>query len=402
MSAMPLTAKQIESGERIAKLDSDVEHLKVTRFEAKRECHSMKTSLSWRLTWPLRVLRDSSTALLDQLKRRGNLSLTAQMQIPATAQQAIVVRRKIKQSATQYRPRTEKLLTRFTKEHKILEIGPSYNPLVTRSDGWNCYSLDHGTAEELRARYGNDPAVDYGKRIQSVDFVWRSGPIDSAIPPEQLGTFDGVVASHVVEHTPDLVAFFESVGNILQPNGYLSLAVPDKRFCFDYFQPVSLTGDVLAAYHEKRTRHTKKTAYQGAAYRMQLNGNSSGTQEPVKSHTICDPDLKLASRMFQQQDPSPSSPYVDWHNWYFTPSSFRLICLELRILGLIAFQEVEFFDVSGNEFIVCLQRSTKPVEGTGEAERLRLLKKMVLELGDQAMFMLEGMSPAEIANLRRL
>ncbi len=79
----------IQSGERIAKLDSDVEHLKVTRFEAKRECHSIKTSLSWRLTWPLRVLRDASAAFLNQLKRRRNLSLTAQMHVSSTAERAI-------------------------------------------------------------------------------------------------------------------------------------------------------------------------------------------------------------------------------------------------------------------------------------------------------------------------
>ena len=79
----------LESGERIAKLDSDVEHLKVTRFEAKRECHSMKTSLSWRLTWPLRILRDKSAAILNQLKRSGNLSLTAQMHISSKDEDAI-------------------------------------------------------------------------------------------------------------------------------------------------------------------------------------------------------------------------------------------------------------------------------------------------------------------------
>jgi hypothetical protein len=31
----------------------------------------MKTSLSWRLTWPLRVLRDRSPRLVDQISRRA-------------------------------------------------------------------------------------------------------------------------------------------------------------------------------------------------------------------------------------------------------------------------------------------------------------------------------------------
>ena len=57
--------------ERIATLEKEVEHLKVTRFQAKRECHSMKTSLSWRLTWPLRVLRGKCSALLDWCSSRN-------------------------------------------------------------------------------------------------------------------------------------------------------------------------------------------------------------------------------------------------------------------------------------------------------------------------------------------
>ena len=59
-----------ESSERFAKLDSEVEHLKVTRFEAKRECHSMKTSLSWRVTWPLRILSEKSAALRRRIATR--------------------------------------------------------------------------------------------------------------------------------------------------------------------------------------------------------------------------------------------------------------------------------------------------------------------------------------------
>ena len=40
------------------------------------------------------------------------------------------------------------------------------------------------------------------------------------------------------------------------------------------------------------------------------------------------------------------------------------------------------------DHIAILQRGGKSPEGTMESERLKLLKKIVLELGDQAMFML--------------
>ena len=53
-----LHRQSVQSEETIRKLHAEIEHFKITRFEAKRECHSIKTSLSWRVTWPLRLVRD--------------------------------------------------------------------------------------------------------------------------------------------------------------------------------------------------------------------------------------------------------------------------------------------------------------------------------------------------------
>ena len=63
----------MQSAERIRELKAEIEHLKITRFEAKRENYSIKTSLSWRLTWPLRVLRDAGMAVINKSQRRFRL-----------------------------------------------------------------------------------------------------------------------------------------------------------------------------------------------------------------------------------------------------------------------------------------------------------------------------------------
>ena len=63
-------AREGESSKRVTQLDEEVEQLKITRFEAKRECYAMKTSFSWKLTWPLRVLRDMSSAFVCRAKHR--------------------------------------------------------------------------------------------------------------------------------------------------------------------------------------------------------------------------------------------------------------------------------------------------------------------------------------------
>jgi 2-polyprenyl-3-methyl-5-hydroxy-6-metoxy-1,4-benzoquinol methylase len=60
----------VVSGESIVKLETDLEQLNIARNEAKRECQSMRASLSWRLTWPLRILRDAIEKIPDKAKNR--------------------------------------------------------------------------------------------------------------------------------------------------------------------------------------------------------------------------------------------------------------------------------------------------------------------------------------------
>jgi SAM-dependent methyltransferase len=65
-----LRRQTIESGEKIAKLETDVEQLKIALIEATRECQSMRASLSWKLTWPLRILRDTIETIPHRAKNR--------------------------------------------------------------------------------------------------------------------------------------------------------------------------------------------------------------------------------------------------------------------------------------------------------------------------------------------
>src|SRR5258708_5208011 len=117
--------------------------------------------------------------------------------------------------------RIVKLLTGISKTHKVLELGPSYNPTVVRADGWNVYSLDHASAPELGEKYRNNRPFGISG-IQEVDFVWSSGPLESAIPEEHWGTFDAIIASHVIEHQPNLLGFVQSTSKMLKRGGLLN------------------------------------------------------------------------------------------------------------------------------------------------------------------------------------
>ena len=176
--------------------------------------------------------------------------------------------------------RTEKLLCRIDRSMKIVELGPSFNPITPKSGGWNSWSVDCTDQDGLREKYRNEPSVDT-TRIEPVDFIWRDGDLDAAIPQEHHNTFDACIASHVIEHMPNPVGFFKSAERLLKPSGVISLAVPDKRFCFDYFSNPSLTGDFLEAHFFNRCRHSRKTAFNNLAYQITSDNRSGWGQHGV-------------------------------------------------------------------------------------------------------------------------
>ena len=93
-----------------------------------------------------------------------------------------------------------------------------------------------------------------------MDFVWTSGPMADAVPSDLHGTFGAFIASHVIEHTTDFIGFLDAAATLLAPDGVVILAVPDKRYCFDYFRPLTTTGKVLDA-HAARVAATRAASY---------------------------------------------------------------------------------------------------------------------------------------------
>jgi len=166
----------------------------------------------------------------------------------------------------------------FDTSGRGLEIGPSYSPLVPKRDGFQVEVVDHASTEELKAKYADDPLADVS-RIEEVDYVWDGRPLSEVIGVR--GRYDYIVASHVIEHTPDMLGFLEECDVLLKPAGNLVLAVPDKRRCFDVFRPLASTGSVLQAHLEKRRRHLPATAFDHVAHFAALDG-AGGWMEGTK------------------------------------------------------------------------------------------------------------------------
>ncbi len=237
---------------------------------------------------------------------------------------------------------------------KGLEIGPSHNPIAPKRDGYDVEIVDHLNQDQLREKYA-DQGVDTSK-IEPVDFVWNGEPLDQLIGKKSY--YDWIVASHLMEHVPNPISMLQQCHEILKPSGVLSLVIPDKRYCFDYFRPISSTGDLLDAYEQSRTRPSRGQMFDHFASAASRKGAISWGRDGKGGADSLIHDLTFAVEIYA----SKGSEYVDVHCWGFTLSSFELIMADLKVLGLTWFVIKECFDTEAGEFYVSLVKEPNEIQ----------------------------------------
>lgn len=284
------------------------------------------------------------------------------------------------------------LLAGATPDWRIIEIGPSHAPIAPRSSGWNTTVVDHVDQAGLIAKYATDPLLDTS-RIEPVDVVWTGGTLDAVVPAALHGSFDLLIASHVIEHFPDPIGVLKSAETLLRPDGgTISLAVPDKRVCFDFFRPPSSTGQLLAAHRQERTRHTAASLFDHFAYFAQLDGRIGWGWHEGTSRVRADGGLARAFEVFSNMSEDPGSDYADCHAWMYTPASFELAILEIAAVGVIDLRVDRIEPQGGVEFLVHLKRGRAQfgsVEAL-ESRRRELMAQMVRDLHAQTKIFAEG------------
>jgi len=261
--------------------------------------------------------------------------------------------------------RKDKVFHYLDKEGLGLEIGPSINPIAPKKEGYRVHIIDHMSREGLVEKY-KDHEVNL-KKIEDVDFVWNGQPYAELTGKSKF--YDWIIASHVVEHTPDLVGFLNDCESLLKDDGIFSLAVPDKRFCFDRFRPITGIARVIDSHVQKNVIHTP-----GVAAEYFLNVVSKGGRIAWDQHHRA--DYKFVHTVDHARAAidqiRANGVYYDVHAWCFTPHSFRLLMHDLHSLGLTSLKEVGFFETAGCEFFISLSRSGEGVK----LDRLQLLEKI--------------------------
>ncbi|WP_428391958.1 class I SAM-dependent methyltransferase [Lichenicoccus sp.] len=252
-----------------------------------------------------------------------------------------------------------------------IEVGPWFNPLAPKREGYNCLSMDVFDTETLRSRANADPHITAQQLmdIEDVDLVGSSIAIGDLIEARGgSGTFDYIVSSHNFEHLPNPIRFLNGCASALKPGGMLRMAIPDHRICFDYFRPITRLSDWIQSFYTDQHRPSLANVFEGrAVFAHYLDGGRTRYDffPTTPAETVrCDIQLAeewdfWASRVRAHGSASGfgEDEYVDAHCSVFTPASFELLVRDCGFLGLTRFAVAEVAS-QGYEFHASLQPVT--------------------------------------------
>jgi SAM-dependent methyltransferase len=265
--------------------------------------------------------------------------------------------------------RRNRLITGLNLDGLGLEIGASHAPIVPKRSGHKIEIADHSSADHLREHYRKDPTVDI-TNIEEVDYVTGGRSVAKTIG--RPGRYDYIIASHVIEHVPDLVGFLKDCETLLKPDGVLSLAVPDMRYCFDALQSRSTTGMALQAALADTHRPSPAAVFDYIANRSAKNNHGVWRRFDPRPLKICN-SLTEAKVKFDEY--VSSDAHADIHVWRFVPSSFRLIAKDLYDMNLIALREISFSAPGGFEFFARFSRNESSLKDDRETLAIRALRE---------------------------
>ncbi|MEP6650859.1 MAG: methyltransferase domain-containing protein [Lapillicoccus sp.] len=212
-----------------------------------------------------------------------------------------------------------------------LEIGPLDSPLVL-ADEANVRYADVLDQEGLRRHFTGDANVVLDE-IPPIDFV-LTGPEGARLLGESVperAAFDWVVASHVVEHVPDLLGWLDDIASLCADGGQLALVVPDRRYTFDIHRAQTTIGQIIETHELGPRVPTTRAVFDHFASHATVPVDAAWRGE-MPSDAARTFSLEQVSTVLDQ---ARNGEYVDSHVWTFTPSTFADQMVMLGRLGLV-------------------------------------------------------------------
>jgi len=234
---------------------------------------------------------------------------------------------------SKYRP----YLNNIDLNKRILEIGPLCTPMIKKNKALNnVFYADIRPTDEIKKLYKDNSSID-NAGICEIDYVVENSYLETFSGVEK---FDYVLASHVIEHVPQLILFFQDVATVINSGGFLCLTIPDKRYCFDHFRSPTSFAEAYDIYRQGTRNHPMRV-FDFFADCVPFNDPAlywREQDEAVAIQNICSFDV--AKDAYER---ALKGDYVDVHFSVFTPESFLLLLYNMTRASLLPFKCVEFY-----------------------------------------------------------
>ena len=237
-----------------------------------------------------------------------------------------------------------------------LEIAPFYRPTV-RKPAYNISYTDYTTAEELIKKHRHlSIAQQIAEETVEVDFIWY--PEKDLFQCASGATFDYVIASHVIEHVPNVIGWLSQILSVLNVGGVLSLAVPNKHYTFDAYRRETSVHEMIDTWLRSQSIPSPAQIYDMLSNSADVPPGSMPFKEGIPfealSRNYTDQQaLEFAFSSFK------TGQYLDIHCSVFTPESLQNCLLKIRDLGILNIAISEPIS-RGSEFFIKIQKLGEP------------------------------------------
>jgi len=211
-----------------------------------------------------------------------------------------------------------------------LEVGPLHRCIVERDEADVRY-VDVVDRDSLLEHYRDDPNVP-ADAIPEIDYhlIQADGRTLTLVEATKAGApFDWVMASHVIEHVPDVIGWLAELAEMVVDDGRIVLVVPDKRYCFYVHRPPTTAGQMIAAHLAGDRLPIPGVVYD--YYSRSVDYDVTDLWAGRMPHF--DRRIHSLDEARQQVERAVAGEYVDCHVWLFTPQSFLEQMHELRVTG---------------------------------------------------------------------
>lgn len=246
------------------------------------------------------------------------------------------------------------------KKDRILEFGPLIRPLVSKKDFPNIFFADVRSTEDIKKLYTSN---DYMEATGVTVDVNEVAEIDYVITKSYTETFknekkfDVIYLSHVIEHMPDIISFFQDIANVLKEKGKLILIYPDARYCFDHFRNGTTFVDAYDV-HENNVSASNRV-FDFVYNVVHENRPEFFWKDPGLSGAL--PKNNFNDALVAREKATQGELPDDTHFWPFADYQFVKFLYDMDRGGLLKFDISYFHETQPNtqEFMIVLTLKNK-------------------------------------------